>query len=59
MVPSVQFKKPPSMNDTFSKSITPPWLFLRFLKMYRWYQIEQSITYVMSSNIRHASSYKK
>ena len=31
---------------TFSlqiKSNTPPWMFLMFFKLYKWYQIEQSI----------------
>ena len=29
----------------FTKSNTPPWVFLTFLKLYKWYQIGQSITY--------------
>ena len=29
----------------FTKSNTPPWVFFAFLKLYKWYQIVQSITY--------------
>ena len=31
----------------FSKSNTPPWVFLTFLKLYKWYQIVQRITYFL------------
>ena len=31
-----------------TKSNTPPWLFLKFLKLYKRYQIEQRITIVVS-----------
>ena len=27
----------------FTKSITPPWVFLKFNKLYKWYQIAQSV----------------
>ena len=30
----------------FTKSNTPPWLFFTFLKLYKWYQIAQRITYM-------------
>ena len=30
----------------FIKSNTPPWVFSTFLKLYKWYQIPQSILYV-------------
>ena len=30
----------------FTKSYTPPWVLLTFLKLYKWYQIAQSITYI-------------
>ena len=36
------------MSVTFSKSITPPWVFFTFFKLCRWYQIMQSITYAWS-----------
>ena len=29
----------------FPKSNTPPWVFFTFLKLYKWHQIAQSITY--------------
>ena len=29
----------------FTKSNTPPWLLFTFFKLYKWYQIAQSITY--------------
>ena len=28
----------------FTKSNTPPWVFFRFFKLYKWYQIAQSIS---------------
>ena len=30
---------------SFTKSKTPPWVFFTILKLYKWYQIVQSITY--------------
>ena len=30
----------------FTKSNTPPWVFFTFFKLYEWYQIAQSTTYV-------------
>ena len=30
----------------FTKSNTPPWVFFTFFKLYKWYQIAQSITYL-------------
>ena len=52
----VQFKKRekhPWRNVTFikveccssTKINTPPWVFFTFLKLYKWYQIAQNITY--------------
>ena len=32
----------------FTKSNTRPWIFFTFLKLYKWYQIAQSITNVLS-----------
>ena len=47
-VPFVIFKlneKHPQRIDTFStKGITPPWLFFRFFKLYKWYQTAQSVS---------------
>ena len=37
------FKKPKVCN--FTKSNTPPWVFFTFFKLYKWYQIKQSIRY--------------
>ena len=34
-----------------TKSNSPPWMFFTFLKLYKWYQIIQSITYVASQSI--------
>ena len=31
----------------FTKSNTPPWVFFAFLKLYKWYQIAQIITYMI------------
>ena len=30
-----------------TKSNTPSWVFLTFLKLYKWYQIAQSVTYAL------------
>ena len=55
LVPFVQFQKrekhprwsPKEAEDcNFTKSNTPSWVFLTFLKLYKWYQIAQSITYM-------------
>ena len=57
LVPFVQLKKKrekhPWRNVTFSKveacnfnkSNTPPWMFSRFFKFYKWYQIAQRTAY--------------
>ena len=37
-------EKHPWMSDNFSKSIAHPWVFFMFFKLYKWYQIVQSIT---------------
>ena len=29
----------------FTKSKTPPWVFFTFLKLYKWYQIAQSVSF--------------
>ena len=29
--------------------LNPPWVFFTFLKLYKWYQIEQSITYFVKT----------
>ena len=31
----------------FTKSNTPPWVFFTFFKLYEWYQIAQSTTYLV------------
>ena len=36
----------------FTKINTPPWVFFTFFKLYKWYQIEQRITYAQLS-FRH------
>ena len=35
----------------FPESNTPPWLFFTFLKLYKWYQIAQSITYLSKNTV--------
>ena len=66
LVPFVQFKKPkkhPWRSATFSKvagwsakfsklvkSNTPPWVFVTFFKLYKWYQIAQRTTYASIDN---------
>ena len=53
LVPFVQFKKHEKhpwrivKACNFTKSNTPSWVFLTFLKFYKWYQIAQNITYVL------------
>ena len=37
-------KLPETCN--FTKTNTPPWLFFTFLKLYKWFQIAQRITYL-------------
>ena len=62
LVPSVQFKKC-DVNDrviilvklhveacNFTKNISPSWVFFTFLKLNEWYQIVQSITYILPIN---------
>ena len=61
LVPFLQFKKRKKhprilillvkLQDLayyFTKSNTPPWVFFTFLKLYKGYQIAQSITYELS-----------
>ena len=53
-VSSIQFKKRekhPWRSVTFSvtvttKSKTPPWMFFTFFKLYKWYEIAQSVSYL-------------
>ena len=49
LVPFAQFKKRekhPWSSVTFStKSSTPPWMFFTLLKLCKWYQIAQSVSY--------------
>ena len=41
-------EKHPWRSVTFStNSNTPPWVFLTFFKLYKWYQIAQSVSYFM------------
>ena len=51
LVSIVQFKKSEKtpMEECYfyvTKSNTPPWAFFMFLKLYKWYQIAQSIAYL-------------
>ena len=50
LAPFVQFKKcekHPWRSVTLVKLKTPPWVFLTFFKSYKWYQILQSIMYIL------------
>ena len=40
----------------FTKSNTPPWAFFMFLKLYKWYQIAQSIAYLFGRTTITATS---
>ena len=45
LVPFAQFKKREKAEAcNFTKGNTPPWVFFTFLKLYKWYEIAQSIT---------------
>ena len=57
LVPFIQFRKREKhpwgsvtfinvAGFNFTKSNTSPWVFFTFLKLYKWYQIAQSISYV-------------
>ena len=35
-------EKLPFSVSSFTKSITPPWVFFTYFKMYKWYQIVQA-----------------
>ena len=57
LVPFLQFKKREnthggmlSLACTFTKSNTLPWVFFMFFKLYKWYQIAQSITFRVFKN---------
>ena len=43
---SLQNVKTPWRSVTFTKSITLPWVFFTFLKLYKWYQVVQSVSYM-------------
>ena len=54
LVPFVQFQKPEkhlwrsvtfSIACNFTESNTPPWVIFTFLKLYKWHQIAQCISY--------------
>ena len=51
LVPFVQFKK--REKHPWRSANTPPWVFFRFLKLYKWYQIAQWITY--TATVRNAA----
>ena len=40
-----------------AKSNTPLWVFSKFLKLYKWYQIAQSITYIIFSREHYRNFY--
>ena len=63
LVPSVQFKNVKNTHGgvlilvklqtsacNFTKINTPPWVFFTFLKLYKWYQITQRITFTSKSS---------
>ena len=33
--------------SNFTKSITPPWVIFTFFRLYKWYQIAQSASYML------------
>ena len=39
------------ITSNFPKSDIPSWVFFTFVKMYKWYQIAQSIWYTLSMNV--------
>ena len=53
LVPCVQFKNVENTHAgmLFTKSNTPARVFFMFFKLYKWYQIAQSISYVFRSLI--------
>ena len=70
LVPFVKFKKRekhPGRNDTleklqaeaynFIRSITSPWEFFTFFKLYKWYQITHSITYVANFKLKRTGDF--
>ena len=38
-----------------TKSFTPPWAFLMFFKLHKWYQIAQSVSYLQTVGIFEAN----
>ena len=63
LVSCAQFKereRQPWRSVTFStKSVTSPWVFFTFLKLYKWYQIAQRITNVRNKSSRHGCAWLK
>ena len=41
------------LSCNFTKSSTPPWVFSTLFKLYKWYQIVRSITYVQFRSCTH------
>ena len=41
-----------NFNFNFTKSNNPPWVFFTFLKLYKWYQVAQSLLYVILRELR-------
>ena len=37
----------------FTKSITLPWMFFTFFKLYKWYRIAQSVSYMLTTDKRY------
>ena len=49
LVSIVQFKKRKKHQWRSTKSNTPPWVFFTFLKLYKWYQIAQNISFSINA----------
>ena len=49
LIPFIQFKKREKhterSDDTFTKIITPQWVFFTFITLHKWYQIMQSVSH--------------
>ena len=54
-VPLVKLQASPY---NFTKSNTPPCVLFIFLKLYKWYQIAQSISFVLAESICDECEYK-
>ena len=70
--PLVQFKKRENTHGgvflltrlqalvwNFTKSIIFSWVFFKFLKLYKWYQIMQNFTYLICCNSHKDKQFKK